>query len=91
MRRIALGKQVCTSVTPVQTVIAENFSAATEETKPTTPLRESLIASAENLDEDLQPALGDAETPRLDSAFLFKGRYVDAIERNPPQGPSIDG
>ena len=68
MHRIALGKQVCTSVTPDQTVIVKNFPAATDETKPTTRLRESLIALAENLDEDLQPASGDAETPQVDSA-----------------------
>ena len=68
MHRIALGKQVCTPVTPDQTVIVKNFPAATDETKPTTRLRESLIALAENLDEDLQPASGDAETPQVDSA-----------------------
>ena len=68
MHRIALGKQVCISVSPGQTVIVENFPAATEETKPTTRMRESLIALAKNLDEDLQPASGDAETPQVDSA-----------------------
>ena len=91
MHRIALGKQVCTSVTPDQTVIVKNFPAATEETKPTTRLRESLIALAENLDEDLQPASGDAETPQLDSALLAMADTLNAIDRNPPQGPSIDG
>ena len=91
MHRIALGKEICTTVAPDETVIVENFPATEEEAEPTTRLRDSMIALAENLDEGLQPAAGDAETPPLDNALLAMADTLNAIDREISQTNSADG
>ena len=102
MHRIALGKQICTNIAPDETMIVQNdpaettsaqpaVSAAPATAQPTERLRESMIALAENLEDDLQPASGESEAPPLNSALLAMAETLNEIARSDSPATSIGG
>lgn len=82
MHRIALGEQICTA--------PDDFDFAEEKpAKPADRLRDSMIALAENLEGDLQPASGADDTaPPLDTALLAMADALNAIDRQTPPADS---
>ncbi len=98
VHRIALGKQICTNIAPDETMYVHNDPTepapdqpAVAAAQPTERLRESMIALAENLEDDLQPASGETDTPPLNSALLAMAETLNEIERNAPPTTSIGG
>ncbi len=89
LHRIALGENICspgetdgTALAEAEPAVAEQNSEQMAATAPTERLRDSLIALAENLENDLQPASGEPETTQpLDSALLAMADTLNAIDR----------
>jgi hypothetical protein len=101
LHRVMLGEEICNPVDFDGTAIAkrdpeqETPKAETATTKPeksTVRVRESMIALAENLNDDLQPASGGNDAAPLDSALQAMADTLDTIERKgetmPDQSPA---
>jgi hypothetical protein len=90
LHRIALGEDICNPVEADGIAVAENTLTPVVEAEPdpTKRLRNSLIALAETLDEDIQPASFDENaTPPLNSALLAMAATLNKLDRN--KGPSV--
>ena len=83
MHRIALDKQICNPIALDETVVVQKTPVKTAPDEPTDRLRESMIALAEKLDSDLQPASDSTESSLpLDSARLAMADTLNSIERD---------
>lgn len=92
MHRIALGKQICNPIALDETVVVQKTPVKTAPDEPTDRLRESMIALAEKLDSDLQPASDSTESSLpLDSALLAMADTLNSIERDGTPATSANG
>ncbi len=84
LHRVMLGEEICSPVDFDGAAIVkrdlEQESPTAE--KSTVRLRESMIALAEDLNNDLQPASGENDDASLDSALRAMADTLDTIEHN---------
>lgn len=91
VHRIALGKNMCNTAAPDEEILVAQQPPASDSEQatatPTNRLRNSMIALAETLEGDIQPASRKSErpeTPKLDTALLAMADTLNSIERELP-------